>query len=138
MTTSSRIWKDVIGTLKSTGLILLGIVVLAFCLIGFDELDTGGHIVHHKMVDLYMSNDWLVGENRSCFATIDPSSDGRQITLSAVTCSADTSRATPHNISVAFWGRIKSPDLEGSKVPIQIDWTCRRESDDFVCRIPKL
>ena len=126
-----------LGAVKYAVLIMLGMIEILFCINGYDELDSKGFVVHHKTVDLYMSNDWLVGENRRCFVTPESSSDGRVATFSTLTCSVVSDRTTPHNLSIAFWGRIKSPDINGAKVAIQETWMCTRESDSFVCKIPK-
>ena len=39
-------------------------IAIAVAAAGYDQLDVGGYIHHDQTLDVYMSNDWLVGENR--------------------------------------------------------------------------
>jgi hypothetical protein len=50
--------------------VVAGIVALAIGLsiagVGYEQLDLNGYISHDRMLDVYMTNNWLVGENRIC------------------------------------------------------------------------
>ena len=52
-------------------------IAIALLLNGYDQLDVNGYISHDVTVDLYMSNDWIVGENRLCTLTEFPDEKGR-------------------------------------------------------------
>jgi hypothetical protein len=121
--------------LKAFGKIAIGILFGAWlfaCAIWlYDTLDSSGYFAHRQAIDLYLTEDWVVGEHRNC-SFIPERAD-------LLWCVPPTdSTPVPHNMTVSFHGRISATTApNGDRFDVQNKWTCTRESDGFVCNIPK-
>jgi hypothetical protein len=127
-------------TLKGVLWVLAGLFAVGFCFVGYDELDRDGHVAHRLTADVYMTNDWLVGEHRTCtllFKEYD--TNGTPIGgIYGLSCLPDMrTNIPPHNISVTFWGPMRGVDMNGNKRPLPVNWTCTRDSDGFSCDMLK-
>jgi len=109
-------------------------IVLAFALAGYDQLDLNGYIHHDRTVDVYMSNDWLVGENRECSLTEYPDANGKPTgRVLGLMCPVEDRKLEPHNVSVTFKGVLDPKGVSGDERSIPDEWTCTRGSDGFTC-----
>ena len=110
-------------------------IAIAVAAAGYDQLDVGGYIHHDQTLDVYMSNDWLVGENRDCSLTEYPDANGRPTgKLLGLMCPMDDRKLEPHNLSVTFKGVLDPKDKDGKERPIPEQWKCTRGSDKFTCK----
>ena len=131
-------FDDVMRVLKILGLICVAFLVIMFSLIGYDALDTNGSLPHRQTVDIYMSGDWLVGENRNCSLTEEIAENGQPSgRVAGLFCQSGETQTEPHNIKVTFWGRINPYGTDGHIVKVRGEWVCTRDSDGFTCRYPE-
>jgi hypothetical protein len=101
---------------------------------GYEQLDVSGDISHDQTTDVYMSNDWLVGENRVCSLTEYPDAKGKPTgKVLGLLCPMEDKKLEPHNLSVTFKGVLDPKGMDGEERPIAAEWTCTRGSDSFVC-----
>ena len=125
-------WKaalHVIGPIL--GLFLAAIIVGA----AYESLDNAGWMSHDHTVNMFMKDDWLVGENRTCMGIQSPGTPTKKAELASLFCPEDYVASTPHNISIKFWGRIDRPTTELGKIwGERYDWQCTRTSEGFVCK----
>jgi hypothetical protein len=117
---------------------VLTILFLVFCssvVVLIRDNDLSGWISHTKNIDIYMSGDWLVGENRNCRG-VQNRSDGSRPFIASIYCPEDVETKISHNVPVRFWGRVSRPDatLTDEVTGIKDTWQCIRESDSFVCK----
>ena len=126
----STSWSGLKGFVRMAIGILFGAWLLACAVWLYDTLDSRGYFVHQQAVDLYLTEDWVVGEHRNCSFIL-----GR---AGALWCVPPTDLTpVPHNMTVSFHGRISATTApNGDKFDVQNNWTCTRESDSFVCKIP--
>lgn len=110
-------------------------LVVSIALAGYDQLDLSGYIPHERTLDVYMSNDWLVGENRVCGLILRTDANGKPTgQLDSLICSMGSSeKHVPHNVSVTFKGILDPKDVNGNERPIPDQWKCTRGSDNFTC-----
>lgn len=110
-------------------------IAIALALNGYDQLDLNGYIHHDRTLDVYMSNDWLVGENRVCSLILRTDANGKPTgQLDSLICSIDsTEKHAPHNVSVTFKGIVDHKNIGGDEQSIPDEWKCTRGSNDFTC-----
>ena len=121
--------------LKKTAVALVLFLVLIFGLVIFDQLDSDGYIPHEQTVDVLMTNDWLVGENRVCWSQMELDKKGQYTgKMVALYCPVEGRDDERHNMAVKFWGRIDPKNLDGKEVPIATNWKCTRHSDGWICK----
>jgi hypothetical protein len=109
-------------------------VVVSIALTGYDQLDLNGYIHHDRTLDVYMSNDWLVGENRECSLSEDPDAKGKPTgKVLGLLCPMENKKLDPHNVSVTFKGILDPKDMNGNERPIPEQWKCTRGSETFTC-----
>lgn len=130
--------QTLIGLVKGTGKIVGWVVgfaiVVSVALVGYDQLDLNGYIHHDRTLDVYMSNDWLVGENRECSLTEYPDAKGKPTgKVLGLMCPMDDKKLDLHNLSVTFKGILDPKDMNGNERPIPDKWRCSRGSDNFTC-----
>jgi hypothetical protein len=131
--------KYLLRTAKNVALAFGGIfvfgIVITFASSGYDELDRNGYIPHDRTLDVYMSDDWLVGENRGCGLILRTDANGKPTgQLDSLVCSMDSSeKHMPHNVSVTFKGIVDPKDTDGNVRPVPEQWKCTRGSNDFTC-----
>jgi hypothetical protein len=126
-----RTFKNLVKTFA--GIFAIG-VAIALGLSGYDQLDVGGYIHHERTIDVYMSNDWLVGENRVCSLIESPDAHGNPSgKVVALICPVEGEKREPHNLSVIFKGILDPKNIEGKERSIPDQWTCTRGSDNFNC-----
>jgi hypothetical protein len=130
--------KTLLDMLKGIGKLAAWAVGLAlvvgFALAGYDAIDVGGYISHDQTTDVFMSSDWLVGENRLCSLTEFLDAKGKPTgKVLSVTCPQEEKKLDPHNMSVTFKGVLDPKDMDGKERPISIWWTCTRGSGSFTC-----
>jgi hypothetical protein len=110
------------------------IVVVSFALVGYEQLDLSGYIHHDRTLDVYMTSDWLVGENRGCSLTLWHDKNGKVTgQLDGLVCPTGQGTLNPHNLPVTFKGPVDPKDLDGHERPIPDQWRCTRESGTFTC-----
>ena len=131
--------KYLLRTAKNVLIVFAGMFAISmavvFAVSGYDWLDANGYISHDRTLDVYMSNDWLVGENRVCSLILRTDASGKLTgQLDSLICSMDSSeKHVPHNVSVTFKGILAPKDMDGNERPIPEQWTCTRGSNSFVC-----
>ena len=116
------------------GCLVVVIFLVAASVASYDFLDSSGWVPHSKSVDLYISGDWLAGENRSCLG-IQSRLPGEPPEITSVDCRIDASAETPHNrnkIGIKFFGKISRPDLLLSDTT-EFEWRCRQDGSGFTC-----
>jgi hypothetical protein len=102
--------------------------------VGYEQLDFNGYIYHHRTLDVYMSNNWLVGENRVCSLTEYPDANGKPTgKVLGLMCPVEDEKLQPHNLSVTFEGILDPQDMNGKDRPLPDEWKCTRGSDSFTC-----
>jgi hypothetical protein len=106
--------------------------VLIFVSLGiyaWKSLDDYGWISHIQNTSVLIEGQWLQGEFRTCYGTLDRR--GRQISLDC-----GKTEGTEHVMPVHYWGRIDRPErtsiVQGWR-PL-ITWNCQRNSDSITCR----
>jgi hypothetical protein len=114
---------------------LFGIaIVVSIAVNGYDQLDLNGYIHHDRTIDVYMSNNWLVGENRVCSLTEYPDANGKPTgKVLGLMCPVGDEKLEPHNLSVTFKGILDPKDINGKERSIPDKWRCTRGSDSFTC-----
>jgi hypothetical protein len=106
------------------------VVVLAI----YDQLDINGYLRHEQTTDVYMTSNWMVGENRVCSLTESYDGYGHQTgKVVALLCPFDGRNYETHNVSVTFKGVLDPKDMNGKERPIPDQWKCTRGSDNFTC-----
>lgn len=124
--------------LKTVAWICAAFLAMAFLRVGYETFDLNGCFPHRQSVYIYMSGDWLVGENRKCSLTEEVAENGHLSGhVAGLFCQSGEPLAEPHNIRVTFWGRINPYDFDGHIVEVRDEWVCTRESDGFTCRYPE-
>lgn len=116
------------------GCIVIVIFLVIAAVAGYDFVDAWGFVSHSKSVDLYISGDWLAGENRNCLG-IQSRLPGEPPEITSLDCRIDGSAEDPQNqndIEVKFLGKISRPDLLVSDTT-EFKWRCRRERSGFTC-----
>jgi|SRR5579862_410538 len=119
---------------KNIGLYAALCVVVGIFAVIYEQLDVNGHIPHDRTLDLYMSNDWLAGENRICWLTLQYDRNGEPTgQLDSLQCPVPQEKIEPHNVTVTFKGDLETKDFDGNKHTIADQWKCTRNSDGFTC-----
>jgi hypothetical protein len=119
---------------KAAAWVIAFVVVVSLALTGYDQLDLNGYISHDRTLDLYMSNNWLVGENRECSLTESLDAGGKPTgKVLGLLCPMGDEKLNPHNVSVTFRGILDPKDMNGNERPIPQQWKCKRGSDNFTC-----
>ena len=111
-------------------LILLGIAAA----VGFGLLNSSGWVSRSKAVDLYVSGDWVRGEDRTCVGVQSRLPDEAP-EVTALDCRIDGSAEDPHNqhqVEIRFYGKISRPDLLVRSAS-DSEWRCRRGGFGFTC-----
>jgi len=104
-------------------------------ILGYDALNDAGWVQRTRNVDLYMADDWLIGENRECLALQNTGSATEEREIASLYCPEEVSVGrVPHNISIKFWGRTKRKNVSSSSSFRTFHWRCTHEADAFVCR----
>jgi hypothetical protein len=116
---------------------VLGLAVaVSVALSGYDQLDLNGYIHHERTIDVYMSNNWLVGENRICWLIqrfdANEKPTGQLVSLQ---CPVGDEKLEPHNLPVTFKGIVDPKDINGKERAIPDEWSCKRGSDNFTCDV---
>jgi hypothetical protein len=112
---------------------LIGLLLIVTAPIAvYSGLKETGYIPHTKTVDMYMSGDWLVGENRSCVGYQSNSSGGPP-ELTALDCPVESYTERPHNVEVKFYGKTSRPDHFSPQGTSEFEWRCKREESGFTC-----
>jgi hypothetical protein len=110
------------------------LIVFALALVGYEQLDLNGYIHHERTLDVYMANDWLVGENRECTLNLWHDKNGKATgQLDGLVCPAGQGTLNPHNLSVTFKGVVDPKDMNGQERSIPDEWRCTRKSGSFTC-----
>ena len=127
-------WESLKPIAKGVAWVFGGIIAISIAMVGYDQLDLNGYIHHDRTLDVYMSNDWLVGENRECSLTEYPDAKGKPTgKVLGLLCPVEGEKLQPHNLSVTFKGVLDPKDINGKERPIPEQWKCKRESDNFTC-----
>ncbi len=96
----------------------------------YDAADKGGWFPHRRTLNVWMSDDWLVGEFKTCFLTSDTLkfADGSKDVSVSLTCGSHD--APLHKMSVEFRGPLDSfkEDMKSSW------WNCQRKEDSITCK----
>ena len=59
-------------------LYLLGVITaVGVGIAEYESLDQKGYIPHDRTLDVYMTSNWLVGENRICWVVFQKGADGK-------------------------------------------------------------
>jgi|ERR1019366_2708365 hypothetical protein len=110
-------------------------IAIALALNGYNGLDVDGYIPHDRTVDVYMTGNWLVGENRVCWLIQRYDANGKPTgQLDSLQCPIGFENIQPHNLTVTFKGLVDPKDMDGKVRQIPDQWTCTRGSDSFICR----
>jgi hypothetical protein len=106
-------------------LVVIGLVIW-LGVYGWGRMKRVGWIAQSRVIDVYISGDWLTGEYRSCRTggradgLFCPGLGGSQTALAA-------SGQSPRQFTVSFYGTItgKPEDI--------LNWKCKRETDSISC-----
>lgn len=110
------------------------IVIAAVALSGYQWLEENGTITHDQTIDVYMSSNWMVGENRTCSLNLQVDANGKPTRkLDNLQCPVGFEKVEPHNLTVTFKGVIDPVDINGNQRPVADQWKCTRGSDRFSC-----
>lgn len=115
------------------GIACVAIVGIGIATIFYQSLDESGRIHHDKTVDVYMDNNWLVGENRVCGLHFQYANGKPTDTMSGLVCSNGDEKSQSHNVTVTFKGNFTHEHDDGVSYPVADQWRCTRESDKFTC-----
>ena len=116
--------------------ILVGIWLgAAVALYGWQSADSNGYIPHDRTLNVFMTNDWIVGENLTCWLSEKHDGNGKPTEqLDILVCPVAGEKMEPHNITVTFKGNLRLKDIEGDPLTIPTVWQCRRR-DGFACDV---
>jgi len=110
------------------------VIAITVALVGYDQLDINGYIHHDRTLDVYMTGNWLVGENRTCWLNQRSDANGKPTgQLDNLNCPVGFDNLAPHNVSVTFKGVLDPKDMDGQERPIPAQWKCTRGSESFSC-----
>jgi len=99
-------------------------MVVSVAMFGYDQLDENGCLSHDVLVDVYMSNEWIVGENRLCTLTEFPDNKGKPNGHPlGVTCPSEDRKLDPHNVSVTL--RAESTRSQWQEMSVRFQSTGR-------------
>jgi hypothetical protein len=83
---------------------------------------------------MYMTDNWLVGENRICELRQQHDAQGRPTgELIGFLCGSDLEKLEPHNMPITFKGIVDLKGMDGNVRQIPKQWKCTRGSDSFTC-----
>ena len=131
---------------------LLASAVVFFWRPMYDAADKHGWFPHRRMLNVWMSDDWLVGEFKTCFLTSDSLEAGgsKEVSL-LLSCDESVLRGQdvllghnvlrgqdvlrehkvpPHKMNVEFRGSLHAIEAGGSGV----FWNCQRKEDSISCK----
>jgi hypothetical protein len=115
-----------------TVLVFTAVCLVMFWFLFHDSLDRTGFLSHTATVDLYMDGQWLENESRVCTGIESIKTESKALETTALRCPVTATSATPHTLSVKFWGRLSRPDaIHAHRFPT---WRCTRNGDDFTCK----
>jgi hypothetical protein len=101
---------------------------------GYTSLDETGYIEHTRAIDIYMTPNWLDGENRTCqgMAILDRN---LHPSIFAVACPVGNTDGIAHNLPLRFYGKTTRTDLAIADVVTgnRFQWRCVRHDDTFTC-----
>jgi hypothetical protein len=101
---------------------------------GYEQLDLNGYIHHDRTLDVYMTSNWLVGENRICWLSQQYDANEKPTgQLGSLQCPVGFDKLEPHNLPVTFKGVVDLKDMDGKERSIPEQWKCTRGSDGFTC-----
>src|ERR1700743_1623711 len=87
---------------------------------------------HNKDTDILSDDHWIVGEFRSCNATVN--GDG---TIAGLDCSSDPGKRSDHfhTMPTIFWGQIqRAKFIPHSNVnELTWLWRCQRKTESMTC-----
>jgi hypothetical protein len=128
-------WGQTLLRVLKGGAWIAGIIVaFAFAMVGYNQLDLNGYIPHERTLFVYMTGNWLVGENRICELRQQHDAQGRPTgELIGLLCGSDLEQLEPHNMSITFKGVVDRKDMDGNERQIPDQWKCTRGSDNFTC-----
>jgi hypothetical protein len=122
----------IIGLLQALAYLFGCTVVVAIGMGVYQWLDQSGYIHHDRTIDVYMSSNWLVGENRICSLVVRKDANEKP-KLDSLQCPIGDGKLDPHNITVTFKGPIDPVDTFGKLQAVADQWSCKRGDDKFTC-----
>lgn len=130
--------KYLLRTAKNVVKVVAGLVAFGIAIsiagAGYDQLDVNGYISHDRTLDVYMTNNWLVGENRDCWLGIQFAANGHPSgKLDSLQCPVEFDKLEPHNVTVTFKGVVDPYDMDGKVRTVPSEWKCTRHGDGFTC-----
>jgi hypothetical protein len=107
-------------------LFLAGALVLGM----YDAADKDGWFPHRRTLSVWMSDDWLVGEFKSCFVSSDTleANGSKEVSL-ILTCI--NHNGPLHTMNVEFRGSLDSLEEHSSSTW----WNCQRKEDSITCKV---
>jgi hypothetical protein len=128
-------WSRAIGrTLKWVAYICAAIIAAALALVWYGQLDVAGYFPHDRTLDVYMSSNWMVGENRVCWLIQEYDANQKPTgKLDSLQCPFGDEKLEPHNLTVTFKGIVTPMDTNGNPRKIPNEWRCTRGGDNFAC-----
>jgi hypothetical protein len=116
------------------GLVCVAMVGVFIAMIIYASLDESGWIQHDRTLDVYMSNNWLLGENRVCSLSFNGYGNGNLTDeMEGLWCPNGDEKLLSHNIKVTFKGVIDHKENNGTPRKVADQWRCTRGSDKFIC-----
>lgn len=115
--------------------------LVAICLLtaagisGWQWLDENGYVPHDRTLDVSMTGDWLIGENRTCQLIQEHDASGKATgQLIELECPIGDKPMETHNIAVTFKGVVTPVDFAGDTRTIADLWQCTRGNwGGFTC-----
>ena len=126
------LWKEVLDFLKAAVdffkvaikvvlIVVAFVLAVCFALTLWDKADKSGYVAHHEPVDLCMSNNWLVGENRVCYLTTVKDANGNSTgKIDDLSCPVGQSPLELHNIALNLTGTCALTIWTATLIPFHI------------------
>lgn len=122
--------------------IIAGVVAVVFLvalyglLVENDSLAGFPSFPHTKTVDLYMTDDWPLGETLDCFMETTRSAGSKPTgKILGIACPFGNKEAQLHQMKVTFYGDLSPTDSGGKPRSLPEQWLCTRQKDGFTCKI---
>jgi hypothetical protein len=108
-------------------------VAVVLVLVVYQAMDEDGYISHDRTLDVWMTSNWLGGENRVCFLSLQYDANGKPTgQLDTLQCPLGDQKMEAHNISVSFKGIVSPTDMDGNPRRVADQWKCTRESSSLL------
>lgn len=123
-----------IWSVQAFVVLVICVATVAAAFYGYQWLEQSGYIHHDRTLDVYMTSNWLVGENRICWLVLQTGANGSPTgKLEGLRCPVGFETLEPHNVTVTFDGVVNPVDTFGNRQTVADQWSCKRGNDEFTC-----